>query len=471
MRFEYIDHDTSRSVRPLILLFAGWGMSPAPFAGLTRSGYDIAVVWDYRDLSAPWLDLLTPHREIAVVAWSYGVHAAARFIESHPGLNITARIAVNGTRFTADDTRGIPRAIFDATLAGLDARAVTKFNMRMCGGGEAYRRFDTMAPARPVDELREELQSFDTDPAPYMMWDKAFISSDDRIIPPANQHNAWSGEAVEIIPLDGPHLPDFGLILRMGLNDKGLIEQCFRKAEPTYDEHATMQLATASRLIDLASQHINSPVRRMIEVGCGTGRSTEMALERFKPAEAILYDLHISPQVESLAREYTAGKISPHSCDAESEIMSQPDSSADLIISASTAQWFNSFRAFLSQVARVLVPGGICAISTYGPDTMREIHTAMGTTCRFPDIDTISHRIIPPQLQVLSVSEERDTLLMPSAIDALTHIKRTGVNGTGHRPSDRGLAFGKELLRNYPLDPQGRAPLTYHPIYMILRKP
>lgn len=61
MRFEYIDHDTSRSVRPLILLFAGWGMSPAPFAGLTRSGYDIAVVWDYRDLSAPWLDLLTPH--------------------------------------------------------------------------------------------------------------------------------------------------------------------------------------------------------------------------------------------------------------------------------------------------------------------------------------------------------------------------------------------------------------------------
>ena len=313
MRFEYIDHDTSRSVRPLILLFAGWGMSPAPFAGLTRSGYDIAVVWDYRDLSAPWLDLLTPHREIAVVAWSYGVHAAARFIESHPVLNIPARIAVNGTRFTADNTRGIPRAIFDATLAGLDARAVTKFNMRMCGGGEAYRRFDTMAPARPVDELREELQSFDTDPAPYMMWDKAFISSDDRIIPPANQHNAWSGEAVEIIPLDGPHLPDFGLILRMGLNDKGLIEQCFRKAEPTYDEHATMQLATASRLIDLASQHINSPVRRMIEVGCGTGRSTEMALERFKPAEAILYDLHISPQVESLAREYTAGKISPHS--------------------------------------------------------------------------------------------------------------------------------------------------------------
>lgn len=72
---------------------------------------------------------------------------------------------------------------------------------------------------------------------------------------------------------------------------------------------------------------------------------------------------------------------------------------------------------------------------------------------------------------MLSVSEERDTLLMPSAIDALTHIKRTGVNGTGHRPSDRGLAFGKELLRNYPLDPQGRAPLTYHPIYMILRKP
>lgn len=470
MKLEFIDRDTSRPGRPLILLFAGWGMSPAPFRGLTRSGYDIAVVWDYRNLSAPWLDLLADYREIALMAWSYGVHAAARFMSSHPALNITARIAVNGTRFTADDTRGIPRAIFNATLAGLDARAVTKFNMRMCGGGEVYRRFATMAPDRPVDELREELQSFDTTPAPALMWDKTFISSDDRIIPPANQRNAWADEAVEIIDIEGPHLPDFGMILRMGLNDKSLIEQCFRKAESTYDTHATMQLATARRLIDLASAHIQAPVRRMIEVGCGTGRSTEMALERFAPVEAILYDLHISPQVESLAREYTSGKISTLSCDAESGIMLQPDSSADLVISASTAQWFNSFRAFLSQVARVLVPGGICAISTYGPDTMREVHAAVGTTCRFPDIDTIRHRIIPSGFEVLSLSEERDSLLMPSAMDALTHIKRTGVNGTGHNPADKGLASGKEVLRNYPLDPQGRAPLTYHPIYMILRK-
>lgn len=470
MRLEFIDRDTSPAARPLILLFAGWGMSPAPFRGLTRSHYDIAIVWDYRDLSAPWLDIVLSYREIAVVAWSYGVHAAARFMSSHPTLNITARIAVNGTRFTADDTRGIPRAIFDATLAGLDARTMTKFNMRMCGGGENYRRFASMSPDRPIGELREELQSFDTAPAPAMMWDKAFISCDDRIIPPSNQHNAWIDEAVETIGIDGPHLPDFSMILHAGLNDKTLIGQCFRKAEPTYDAHATMQLATARRLIDLASDHIQPPVKRMIEVGCGTGKSTEMALERFNPDEAILYDLHISPRVEALSLRSTSGKISAMSCDAESEIMLQPDLSADLVISASTVQWFNSFRSFLSQISRVLTPSGICAISTYGPDTMHEVHTAMGTTCRFPDIDTIRHRIIPPTLEVLSLSEERHTLLMPSAMDALIHIKRTGVNGTGHHPAHRGLASGKEMLRNYPLDSQSRAPLTYHPIYMILRK-
>ncbi|MDE6394823.1 MAG: DUF452 family protein, partial [Duncaniella sp.] len=211
MKFQLVSHNGGSS-RRLVLLFAGWGMSPRPLGEVNMPGYDIAVVWDYRDLSAPWIGEVMQYAEVIILAWSYGVHAAARFMHAHPELPVTARIAVNGTRFTADDTRGIPRDIFSATLAGLSERSVVKFNMRMCGGAAAYKAFAPVAPERDIDDLREELQAFDIAPAPGMLWDKAFISESDAIIPPGNQRTAWQDEAAEIIGLDGPHLPDFNAI-------------------------------------------------------------------------------------------------------------------------------------------------------------------------------------------------------------------------------------------------------------------
>lgn len=428
-------------------------------------GYDVAVVWDYRDMSCDRLVEIADYREVVVVAWSFGVHAAARFMAGNPQLPITARIAVNGTRFTADDERGIPAAIFRGTLDGLSERSVAKFNMRMCGGSAAYKEFASSAPERDVDELRDELRSFDTEAAPRMLWDKAFVSRGDLIIPPAAQLKAWTGEAVELIEIDGPHLPDFNSLLRRCLTDKSHVERRFRRAERTYDDNASAQSASAARLVDMASGHMSDTPSRMLEIGCGTGRSTALALERFSPHEALLFDLHVSPQVEDLCRQ-RAG-ISAVSCDGESAIMGLADSSFDLILSASAVQWLNSLRAFLLQVERTLAHDGIAAISTYGPDTMREIHEAMGTECRFPSLERIL-RMIPSGLGVIEATEERCTVMYDTPLDVLRHVSHTGVNGLD--PEHSGAGVASRLLRNYHVDADGHAPLTYHPIYLILRK-
>ena len=50
---EYKIVSSTESPR-LILFFAGWGMSAAPFEGLRRPGYDIAVVWKYGSLDIDW---------------------------------------------------------------------------------------------------------------------------------------------------------------------------------------------------------------------------------------------------------------------------------------------------------------------------------------------------------------------------------------------------------------------------------
>lgn len=449
----------------LMMLFAGWGMSPRPLQGVGMPGYDTAVVWDYRDMSAPWIGELDRYAEIAVVAWSFGVHAASRFMASHTDLPITARIAVNGTRFTADDHRGIPRAIFDATLAGLSERRVTKFNMRMCGGAAAYKDFASHAPMRDVEELRDELKAFDTSEAPFLLWDKAFVSQGDMIIPPANQIRAWETDAVQTITIDGPHLPDFNSLLRSALTDKSHVEQRFRKAEPTYDDNAAAQLLTATRLLDLTAAHVSVPVGKMLEIGCGTGRFTDMALSRLRPATATLWDLHIAPQIDTLRERHSTVSISAKSCDAETEIADMSDGSVDLILSASTVQWFNSLRAFLHHCVRVLRPGGIIALSTYGPDTMREIHQAMGTSSRFASADHL-RRMLPPGLAIVELGDELQTSLFDTPLEVMRHMSRTGVNGL----TTGSAAAACRLLKNYPLDSDGKAPLTYNPIYIILRK-
>lgn len=466
MKLRILDPDSHSP--HLILLFAGWGMSPRPLEGVNMPGYDVAVVWDYRDMSAPWIEEIARYDEIVVAAWSFGVHTASRFMAAHPQLHITARIAVNGTRFTADDLRGIPRAIFDATLAGLNERSVTKFNMRMCGGAAAYKTFALHAPVRDVDELRDELKAFDAPEAPALLWDKAFVSQGDLIIPPANQLRAWETDAVQTIVLDGPHLPDFNSILRYSLTDKSHVKMRFRKAETTYDDNAPAQLSSASRLLDLTAPHVTALVGDILEIGCGTGRFTDLALRRLSPTHATLWDLHIAPQIETLSARHHSVNLSTKNCDAETEIVNVPDRSVSLILSASAVQWFNSLRAFLIQASRTLKQGGIMALSTYGPDTMREIHQALGTSSRFPSLGQIC-RMIPPTLDILEICEERFTTRFDTPLDVMRHMSRTGVNGLSPADSTN-AATASRLLRNYPTDSEGKAPLTYHPIYIILRK-
>ncbi len=61
---------------------------------------------------------------------------------------------------------------------------------------------------------------------------------------------------------------------------------------------------------------------------------------------------------------------------ADAEIMTAlltSDPAPAAIISASTVQWFNSPRRFLRRALRALKPGAMLAISTFGPDTYREL--------------------------------------------------------------------------------------------------
>ena len=70
MKIEYISHNPG--CRSLILVYAGWSTSPSLYQDIEITGWDVAVVYDYSDLSVD-LSFLEGYNTVWLFAWSLGV--------------------------------------------------------------------------------------------------------------------------------------------------------------------------------------------------------------------------------------------------------------------------------------------------------------------------------------------------------------------------------------------------------------
>lgn len=459
MKLQFIHR--ANNVR-LILLFAGWAMDPSVFAGLKRPGYDIAVVWDYRNTDFD-PEPLSEYGEIALFAWSMGVFAANRILPAlHLPLSLT--VAVNGTPWPVSDTKGIPEAIFDGTLRGLNGRSLLKFYRRMCGSSERFTQFSAHMPQRDVDELADELHAIktrcltETQPTP-MRWDKAIVSDNDAIIPTTNQINAWHGREIHLIP--GPHIPDWQKLIDTMLIDKQLVHDRFEKGFATYESEADAQTATAKRLWQLWQEYGSTAhIGRLIEIGYGTGIFTRIYAGTIEADDWQLWDI-VAPTGPVPANAVIV------TGDAESGIHSVATASVDRIVSASAIQWFNSLPGFIQEAARTLTPDGQLILSTFGPLTFRELTAAGTAPLPYPDIVSLKRYLSDAGLRIIHISDDLIEMHFQNAHDVLRHIQATGVNAVraGATP-----AHVRRIMANYPLKTDGTAALTYQPIYIIASK-
>ena len=157
MRYKFISRENNNR---LILIYAGWGMDWRVFRHMRRHGYDIIIVWDYRQLTFDW-SVVASYDEICLVAWSMGVFAAS--VTIHEILpRITKSIAVGGTPDPISDTLGIPVEIYRGTAEGLNAGNLRKFHRRMCLDAGHYSAFREVAPRRDISSLRDELYALET---------------------------------------------------------------------------------------------------------------------------------------------------------------------------------------------------------------------------------------------------------------------------------------------------------------------
>ena len=196
--------------RKLYLILNGWSAAPELFEALPLpAGVDVWVGYDYRSLTFP--ERLEPFEEVHLVAWSLGVWVAtALWGKASPFASTTA---INGTPFPIHAEWGIPPAIFEGTLAHLDADGLRRFDRRMCGDRVTLQHYQQLTPIPEADKAEELQALYQTigataiDPLQAAtFWQRAIISSADRIFPTANQQAYWTGKA-EVLLIEGSHLP------------------------------------------------------------------------------------------------------------------------------------------------------------------------------------------------------------------------------------------------------------------------
>ena len=121
-----------------------------------------------------------------------GVYVCNYFYETFK--NFDKFIAINGTQKPIDDNYGIPTDIYNLTVDNFNDLSCAKFMKKISTNLEPS--------GRSTQELKEELISIrDLKVDNYLTFEKAIVSTKDRIIPSKNQMNFWKNTH----EIDGPH--------------------------------------------------------------------------------------------------------------------------------------------------------------------------------------------------------------------------------------------------------------------------
>ncbi len=155
--------------------------------------------------------------------------------------------------------------------------------------------------------------------------------------------------------------------------DHRQVQRAFARAAAVYEQHDALQRNVQRRLLERLDYYEGMP-DRVLDVGCGTGRGAALLKRRWRNAQVIALDLAL-PMLRCARRH--AGWLKPFSrvC-GDALILPLPDRSVDVLHSSLCIQWCETPRPLFAEFARVLKPDGFLAVSTLGPDTLRELRAA-----------------------------------------------------------------------------------------------
>lgn len=193
-----------------IVFFNGWGCDENPFLKMESNDYDVFMCYDYKDILPPkeLERLFSNYEEVTLIAWSLGVYVANMVCLQWKDL-FAKCMAINGTLQPIDNLKGIPPAIYQGTIDGLNERNLGKFWLRMCGNKSNFDNFKSEKPNRDLTDQKDELVKLqEIVQNHYVDWnifDSIFLGGNDMIFPFENLKMAWEDNSAVTINDEAPH--------------------------------------------------------------------------------------------------------------------------------------------------------------------------------------------------------------------------------------------------------------------------
>lgn len=209
--------------------------------------------------------------------------------------------------------------------------------------------------------------------------------------------------------------------------EKVLIARRFGCRASCYDDVTPVQTRLWQSLAETIDPHVfpREPAN-ILELGCGTGALTSWLCCRYPMAQITAVDL--APEMAAATRE-KCPRVQVIVADAEAYV-EQHQEPFDLICSSATAQWFARPGETLLRCRKLLRPGGLLAIGTFGDATFRELRES------FAVVEPASCRVLQPPpaaywrslFQDADVEEALAVLTFPGVREFLASVKMAGAN-------------------------------------------
>lgn len=246
--------------------------------------------------------------------------------------------------------------------------------------------------------------------------------------------------------------------------DKQAIAAAFGRAASLYEQHAELQRQSADALL---ARLDGRQFDHVLDAGCGPGRMSRYWRQQGSKVSA----LDLSAQMLAEAQRHD---VAHHYLLADIEALPQASATFDLAWSNLAVQWCSDLRDALSELYRVVRPGGIVAFSTLAHGSMPELRQAW----RAVDDREHANRFLPvEQLESaldgwnVDYQSHAITLWFNDALSAMRSLKGIGATHL-HDGRDQRLLTRSQLHQVQLAWPQqqGRYPLTYHLFLGVIQR-